>query len=58
VPWKEEDFAEAICSLLAHPSEREQMGLRGRRYVLDNRSYKVIAEGVASKLKNILSADV
>ena len=46
VPWEEGAFANAIISLLEAPKTAARMGERGRRYVLEHRSYAKIADFV------------
>ena len=53
VPWKEEEFSKAIIYLLNNPYEAEQMGIRGRKYIEDNRNYKNVAAIVEKKLIEI-----
>ncbi len=48
VRFDAESFAEAIIKLLDNPGRAEEMGRRGRDWVLENRSYDVIA----SELEN------
>ncbi|MCJ7563463.1 MAG: glycosyltransferase family 4 protein [Candidatus Aminicenantes bacterium] len=49
VPYEEQAFAEAILSLLRSPELARKMGLKGRRYVENKRSY----QDMAGKLENI-----
>ncbi len=44
VPYVEEDFANAITKLLHDPQNAEEMGISGRKYIEQNRSYKIIAD--------------
>jgi glycosyltransferase involved in cell wall biosynthesis len=53
VPSDESAFAAAVVHLLENPSEAEQMGFRGRKYIEANRSYKETADVVARKLLQI-----
>jgi glycosyltransferase involved in cell wall biosynthesis len=53
VAYNEEAFAEAIISLLNNPEMMRDMGLRGRKYVEQHRSYKKIAERVDNKYSQI-----
>jgi glycosyltransferase involved in cell wall biosynthesis len=46
VPYDEAAFADAVVELLTKPSEAKAMGLRGRRYVAECRSYAVLADRV------------
>jgi glycosyltransferase involved in cell wall biosynthesis len=43
VPFEEDAFADAICSLLADPGVAVEMGRMGRAYVRRERSYEVFA---------------
>jgi len=56
VPWSEQAFAEAIVTLLSSPEKRTEMGERGRRYALQHRSYKVIADLVERTLQGVLDS--
>jgi glycosyltransferase involved in cell wall biosynthesis len=50
-----ESFAEGLCQLLSmSPNEREQMGLRGRKYIQTFREYAVIGKSVADTYHAIL----
>lgn len=54
VPYSEKPFADAIIYLLKHPSILRDMGIRGRQWVLDHRSYSIISDIVESSYyKNI-----
>jgi glycosyltransferase involved in cell wall biosynthesis len=46
VPYDEDAFADAIVKLLRAPQVARAMGERGRRYVIEHRSYGVIANNV------------
>src|SRR4051812_1110591 len=46
VPWDEDAFANAIMKLMRAPELARTMGERGRRYVIEHRSYSVIATTV------------
>ena len=46
VPYDEDAFADAIVKLLRAPEMARAMGERGRRYVIEHRSYGVIANNV------------
>jgi len=46
VPWDEDAFADAIVKLMRAPELARSMGERGRRYVIEHRSYGVIATTV------------
>lgn len=55
VPWDEDAFTEAIVYLLRNPDEAGKMGERGCEYVLQNRSYKMIADDLEGKYYELLS---
>ncbi len=55
VPWDEGAFAEAIVYLLRNPDEAGKMGERGCEYVLQNRSYKMIADDLERKYYDLCS---
>ena len=44
VPYNETDFARAVVYLLKHPEIRKTMGAKGKRWVLDNRTYSKISD--------------
>jgi glycosyltransferase involved in cell wall biosynthesis len=46
VPWDEDAFADAVVKLMRAPELAQGMGERGRRYVIEHRSYGVIATTV------------
>jgi glycosyltransferase involved in cell wall biosynthesis len=46
-PYEEVAFAEALIALLADPGEAKRRGQAGRRYVVEHRSYAVLAERLA-----------
>ena len=51
IDYKENEFAQAIIKLLDDPKEAEKMGERGKKYVLQKRNYKVLADIVADKYR-------
>jgi glycosyltransferase involved in cell wall biosynthesis len=53
VPYDEQAFADAIVKLLRAPEEARDMGKRGRQYVLQHRSYEVIADLVEQRLLSL-----
>jgi glycosyltransferase involved in cell wall biosynthesis len=55
VPWGDRTFAEAMDSLLSDPEMTRSMGLKGPAWVASNRTYDLIANGVAQKYRDILS---
>jgi glycosyltransferase involved in cell wall biosynthesis len=54
VPWSAEGFAEAILWCLEHPEEARAMGLRGRAWVGEHRTYDRLADMVYRKLVEVL----
>jgi glycosyltransferase involved in cell wall biosynthesis len=54
VPWEEQSFADAIVRLLNDPETAQAMGRRGRRYVLDHRTYATIAAAVEQQFLDIV----
>jgi glycosyltransferase involved in cell wall biosynthesis len=46
VPWDEDALADAVVKLMRAPELAQGMGERGRRYVIEHRSYGVIATTV------------
>lgn len=53
VPYDQKAFADAVIQLLESPTMREEMGKRGRDYVINNRSYRVIADIVDNKFRQL-----
>jgi glycosyltransferase involved in cell wall biosynthesis len=53
VPYDENAFAEAIVKLIRAPQLARAMGERGKRYVIEHRSYAVIASGVEREMLRI-----
>jgi glycosyltransferase involved in cell wall biosynthesis len=51
VPYEEHAFAGAVVKLMQDPAGAELMGRRGRSFVLEHRSYAVIADQVESRLR-------
>lgn len=54
VPWDEDAFARCIDALLDDPEECRKMGLRGRQWVVENRSSEVMADIVESSCRKVL----
>jgi glycosyltransferase involved in cell wall biosynthesis len=55
VPYREEAFAEAALTLLADPARSRHMGELGRRYVLEHRTYEVIARRVDRDYRGLVA---
>jgi glycosyltransferase involved in cell wall biosynthesis len=53
VPYEEDAFAAAIVKLLREPEVARAMGKRGQRYVVEHRSYGVIASDVERQMLRI-----
>jgi glycosyltransferase involved in cell wall biosynthesis len=53
VPYEEDAFAAAIVKLLREPDVARAMGERGQRYVVEHRSYGVIASDVERQMLRI-----
>lgn len=56
VPLAPDQFAQAVCRLLADETIRCAMAASGRSYVLARRSYALLADTVASKYAELLGA--
>jgi glycosyltransferase involved in cell wall biosynthesis len=56
VPWDEDAFADAILKLMRAPELARSMGERGRRYVIEHRSYGVIATTVERAMLSVVAA--
>lgn len=54
VPYAEDDFANAIITLLRDPQKCERMGISGRKYVEENRTYKIIADMLEKQYEKII----
>ena len=54
VAYDEDAFAAAILSLLRDPERSRAMGERGRRYVIEHRSYGAIADMVERRLLEVV----
>ena len=54
VPFEEKLFAAAVVRLLDDPEAARSMGQRGRRYVLEHRTYAAIATVVEKRLLEIV----
>jgi glycosyltransferase involved in cell wall biosynthesis len=53
VPYEEEAFAEGIAALLRSPELARSLGERGRRYILEHRTYDRIADAVEDQLLRV-----
>ena len=56
LPYEEQPFADAIVKLLEDPEGARSMGERGRRYVLEHRTYGIIAAAVEKQLLEIVES--
>lgn len=56
VPWSPEGFADAILWCLDHPDEARAMGLRGRAWVGEHRTYDRLADLVYRKLLEVIGS--
>jgi glycosyltransferase involved in cell wall biosynthesis len=56
VPLSAEEFAKAVCRLLADASLREAMGASGQAYVRARRGYDTLAVQLANKYADLLRA--
>lgn len=54
VAYDTSSFSEAICWLLEHRDEADRMGMQGRRYVRQHRSYDVLAERLEEQYQQLL----
>jgi glycosyltransferase involved in cell wall biosynthesis len=55
IAYDEQAFADAIVILLQNPKAAQLMGERGRRYVIEHRSYGVIADAVERRMLDIIA---
>ena len=58
VAWSATEFAAAIVELLNDPGRADTMGINGRNWVAQNRTYAKIASQVAPHYQNLLSTAV
>jgi glycosyltransferase involved in cell wall biosynthesis len=56
VPYEEQAFADAVLRLAEDPLRAREMGRRGRAYVLEHRSYQVIADIVERDILSLSPA--
>jgi glycosyltransferase involved in cell wall biosynthesis len=56
VGWDEEEFAHACIALLEDPERCRAMGVRGRAWVAENRTYTAIADEVEARLLEFRAA--
>ena len=56
VPWQEDAFAAAICSLLEVPEKAKNMGRKGAKYVREKRSYIYCGSELAKSYTRLCSA--
>jgi len=54
-PYTAQGFADAICTLLEDRQSREDMGTRGRVWVEENRSYRVLASMLAGEYEALIA---
>ena len=55
VEWSEEKFSQAIIKLIENPIACIEMGIKGRKYVEQHRSYDIIARNLERTYYDILS---
>ena len=56
VRYDEEEFAEAIIELLNNPKKAEEMGEKGRKWVVRNRSYEILANNLEQRYYELLES--
>ena len=54
VAYEEQPFADAVVRLLRDPATARLMGERGRRYAIEHRAYRVIADSLEKQLLTVL----
>ncbi len=54
VPFKASSFSDALFYILQNPSEANEMGKRGRRFVEENRSFFLLASAVEKTLISLV----
>jgi glycosyltransferase involved in cell wall biosynthesis len=55
VPYEVEAFAEAVCHLLTDRQRADCMGRRGREYVREHRTYRVLADALERRYADLLT---
>jgi glycosyltransferase involved in cell wall biosynthesis len=55
VPFSPDAFADAIIELLNHPEIAAEMGRRGRDWLVENRSYEVMARRLERRFQELLA---
>ncbi len=55
VSYDERAFADALVELLNDPDLAKEMGMRGRRYVQEHRSYRILADRVERRYAELLA---
>ncbi len=58
VPYDETNFSDAIIKLLRNPELAHQMGIKGRDYVKNHRSYKIIADRVEAVYLDLINKEL
>jgi glycosyltransferase involved in cell wall biosynthesis len=54
VPYTPEAFADAMIELLNNPEKANEMGQRGRRWVVENRSHEILARQMERRLSKLI----
>ncbi|MFC1897615.1 glycosyltransferase family 4 protein [Chloroflexota bacterium] len=57
IPFSAKEFAKAIVELLNNPQRAAEMGRKGRGWVVQNRSYEVLARQLDERLLNFVNKD-
>ena len=56
VPFTPEAFANAIIELLDNPERAQEMGRRGREWVVKNRTYEILARHVEERYLELIQS--
>jgi len=54
VGYAKNKFVDAIVYLLSNPSDAHKMGISGKNWIKDNRTYKMLAEGLERNYFNLI----
>jgi glycosyltransferase involved in cell wall biosynthesis len=54
VPWGDQHFARGICELLADLPAAQEMGKKGRKWILENRDYAILAAQLETRYAELL----
>lgn len=50
VKFTAEDFAKEMIEMIKHPNQAREMGINGRKWIEENRSYKILADNLEKEI--------